>query len=97
MVAARSLDGREAFASIPITGRDADESLILGEETVHEFVDKREEVVKDSLLSMFFEVLVSSTFAKLQADVMLAEGKEVPEALQQLVLMMDKCPIKLKK
>ena len=97
LVAARSIDGRDAFASIPITGREADESLILGKETVQEFAEKRDGSIKDSLLSEFFQFMAAGSLAKLQVDSMLAEGKEVPKELQNLILAMDNCPIKLRK
>jgi hypothetical protein len=94
MVASRSLDGREAFAGIPITGRHEDESLILGEENVHEFTE--DGFVKDSLLSEFFQAHAMASLARLEAERLLAEGKEVPEPLQEMVLLMDSCPIKIK-
>lgn len=72
-VAARSIDGRDAFARIPITGRyEDDESLILGQEVVQEFAEKREGVIQDSLLGAFFNGLIMAAAARVEAELLLA-------------------------
>jgi hypothetical protein len=93
VVAARSIDGRDAIAIIPITGRNEDKSLILGKEKIQESADGSG--VKDSLLETFFIALAAGTMAKIQAEFLISQGQEVPKAVQDMILMLDACPIKL--
>ena len=95
IVAARSIDGRDAFATIPITGRNEDKSLILGKEKIQEFEEKGNATIKDSLLESFFIAMAAGTLAKVQAEFLVSQGKEVPQEVQDMVLMLDSCPVKL--
>jgi hypothetical protein len=92
---ARSLDDRNAMATIPITGRDADGALILGEPDLQIEEDEGEErSVKDSLLSSFFLTFMTGTAVKYAIEQAKESGKDVPDEAKQLLAIMDSCPIK---
>lgn len=94
---ARSLDERNAMATIPITGRDADGALVLGEPDVQIEEGDGEKEVKDSLLSSFFLTFLTGMAVKLAAEEARKSGESIPAEAEAMLELMRNCPFKLQR
>lgn len=94
MLTSMTMDKRSAFATIPITGRNSDDSLILGPEEFHG--NDSETKVKDSLLTAFWEGFLLAEGTKIAAKMIDARGEELPPDIIKLLKIMESAP-KIKK
>jgi len=93
---ARSIDDREALATIPITGRKEDGTLILGEPDVQGFDEDDKKQVQDSLLSAFFMSFMTATLTKWAAKRAEEKDEELSPEVKLMLELLDSCPIKFK-
>jgi hypothetical protein len=94
MLTSMTMDKRSAFATIPITGRNYDDSLTLGPEKFHG--NDSETKVKDSLLSAFWEGFLAAEGTKIAAKTIDARGEELPPEVIKMLEIMESVP-KIKK
>jgi hypothetical protein len=94
MLTSMTMDKRSALATIPITGRNSDDSLILGPESFHG--NDSETKVKDSLLTAFWEGFLLAEGTKIAAKMIDARGEELPPDVIKMLEIMESAP-KLKK
>lgn len=90
LLTSMTMDGRNAFAMIPIKGRNADGSLVLGKEDVHESDSKT--TCQDSLLAAFWDGFAVAEGAKLAAKLIKARGGEVPPEIVKILEMLKSAP-----